>query len=167
MKKVLAAVLVIGLACSLAACKKKEEKPQLPAGHPSMEGAMPQAGSMPKVDRKVVVPKNISAKWTAVKLVVEDKAAKKSKEYTVNVGSELAIPDTKLKVKVLAFLPHFMMTDKEITSTSDKPTMPAAQIEVAESGKETWKGWIFSLQPDMHPYVNDKIAIKLGGGVSK
>ncbi len=166
MKKVLAAVLVIGLAFSVAACKKKEEKPQLPAGHPSTEGAMPPAG-MPKVDRKVVVPKNVSAKWTSVKLVVEDKAAKKSKEYTMKVGSELAIPDTKLKVKVLAFLPHFMMTDKEITSASDKPTMPAAQIEVAEQGKETWKGWIFSLQPDMHPYVNDKVAIKLGGGVSK
>ena len=166
MKRVFAAVLVIGLVCSFAACKKKEEKPQLPAGHPGVEGAMPQAG-MPKVERKLVVPKNVSAKWKSVKLIVEDKAAKKSNEYTVNVGSELAIPDTKLKVKVTAFLPHFMMTDKEITSASDKPTMPAAQIEVTEPGKELWKGWIFSLQPDMHPFVHDKVAIKLAGGVSK
>jgi hypothetical protein len=83
------------------------------------------------------------------------------------VGSELAIPNTKLKVKVLAFLPHFQMTDKEITSASDKPTMPAAQIAVQEPGKEEWKGWIFSLQPDMHPFMHDKIAIKLAGGVSK
>ena len=164
MKKALTVVLVMGLLFTFVGCKKKEEKPQLPAGHPSMEG-MP-AGA-PKVERTVVVPKAVSAKWKAVKLVVEDKATKKTKEYTVNVGADLAIPDTKLKVKVLAFLPHFMMSDKEITSASDKPTMPAAQIVVNDAGAEVWKGWIFSLQPDMHPFAHDKVGIKLAGGVSK
>jgi hypothetical protein len=167
MKRVLAVLLVVGLVFSFAGCKKKEQKPQLPSGHPSMEGAMPPAGSVPKVDRTVKVPDNVKAKWKAVKLIVEDKAAKTSKEYTVNVGSELEVPNTKLKVKVLAFLPHFQMNDKEITSASDNPTMPAAQIVVQEPGKEDWKGWMFSLQPDMHPFVHDKIAIRLAGGVSK
>ena len=166
MKKVLAALLMVGLVFSFAGCKKKEQQPQLPPGHPGMEGAMPQAG-MPKMDRTIKVPDAVKAKWKSVKLVVEDKAAKASKEYTVSVGSELAIPNTKLKVKVLAFVPHFMMTDKEITSASDKPTMPAAQISVTEPGKEEWKGWIFSLQPDMHPFVHVKVAIKLAGGVAK
>jgi len=169
MKKLLAMVLVGSLAFSIAGCKKKEEKPQMPAGQPSMEGGMPPAGmpAGPKIDRKVTVPKEVAAKWSAVKLRIEDKATKTGKEYTVAVGSDLAIPNTKLKVKVLAFLPDFKMGEKDITSASDKPNNPAAQIVVQEAGKEEWKGFVYSLHPDVHPYQHDKIAIMLVGGVSK
>jgi hypothetical protein len=166
MKKLVALLLVVGLVFTFAGCKKKEEKPQLPPGHPGMEGGMPPAG-MPKVERTIVVPKEVKAKWKAVKLVIDDKSAKKSKEYTVSVGGDLAVPNTNITVKVLTFLPHFMMGDKEITSASDKPTMPAAQIDVVENGKSVWKGWLFSLQPEMHPFSHEKIGIKLVGGVSK
>ena len=64
-----------------------------PPGHPSTEGGMPPAGmpDMPKVDRKVIVPKEVAAKWKAVKLTIEDKVKKSSKEYTVNVGGEQAV----------------------------------------------------------------------------
>ena len=166
MKKIVAVLLMAGLVVSFAGCKKKEEKPQLPAGHPSMEGGMPPAG-MPKVEREIVVPKDVKAKWKAVKLIVEDKATKKPTEYTVNVGSELAVPNTKVVVKVLAFLPHFMMGDKQITSASNEPKMPAAKVSVMDGGKEVWAGWLFSLQPDMHPFQHEKIGLKLAGGVAK
>ena len=122
---------------------------------------------MPKVERTVVASKAVSAKWKAVKLAVENKAAKTTKEYTVNIGSELAIPDTKMKVKVLAFLPDFKMTDKEFYSASDKPNMPAAQIAVTENGKEIFNNWLFSLQPAVHPFQHASIGIILLGGVSK
>jgi hypothetical protein len=174
MKKLLAVVLVGSLAFSIAGCKKKEEKPQLPQGHPSIEGGMPPAGmpqpgapNVPKVDRKVIVPKEVSAKWSAVKLHIEDKATKSGKDYTVAVGSDLAIPNMKIKVKVLAFLPDFRMGEKDITSASDKPNNPAAQIVVQEPGKEEWKGFIYSMHPGVHPYQHEKIAITLLGGVSK
>ena len=169
MKKLLAIVLVGSLAFSMAGCKKKDEKPQMPAGHPPMDGGMPPAGmpDVPKVDRKVIVPKEVKAKWSAVKLRIEDKAAKTGKDYTVAVGSDLAVPNTKIKVKVLAFLPDFRMGDKDITSASDKPNNPAAQIAVQEPGKEEWKGFIYSMHPGIHPYQHDKIAITLLGGVSK
>jgi len=169
MKKLLAIVLVGSLAFSIAGCKKKDEKPQMPAGHPPMDGGMPPAGmpDVPKVDRKVIVPKEVKAKWSAVKLRIEDKAAKTGKDYTVAVGSDLAVPNTKIKVKVLAFLPDFRMGDKDITSASDKPNNPAAQIAVQEPGKEEWKGFIYSMHPGIHPYQHDKIAITLLGGVSK
>ena len=170
MKKLLAIILVSGLVFSFAGCKKKEEKPQLPPGHPSMQGGMPPAGmpaDMPKVDRTITVPKEVAAKWSAVKLAVEDKVAKNGKEYTVAIGSELAVPNTKVKIKVLAFLPDFKMGDKEITTTSDKPNNPAVQIAVTEPGKQEWKGWLYSLHPDIHPFTHDKLAITLVGGVSK
>ncbi|HUJ16368.1 MAG TPA: DUF2155 domain-containing protein [Nitrospirota bacterium] len=168
LKKILAVVAVLVLAVSFGGCKKKEEKPQLPAGHPPMEGGMP-AGmpNVPKVDRKVVVSSTVSAKWKAVKLEVENKATKTKKEYAVNVGGELAIPNTKMTVKVLNFLPDFKMTDKEFTSASDQPNMPAAQVVVSENGKEIWTNWLFSLQPNIHPFQHESVGIVLKGGVAK
>jgi hypothetical protein len=169
MKKLFAALLVGSLIFTVAGCKKKEEKPQLPPGHPGMEGSMPQTGmpDMPKVDRKVVVPAEVKAKWMAVKLNIEDKAAKSTKEYTVAVGSELAVPNSKMKIKVLAFLPDFRMGEKDITSASDKPNNPAVQVSVTEPGKEEWKGWLYSMHPGIHPYAHERVAITLVGGVNK
>ncbi len=188
-RRSIAIVSVIVLVLSFGACKKKEETPQLPQGHPSVEGGMPSAGmpsagmpptgmpstgmpqagapNMPKVERQVVVSKEIQAKWKAVKLAIEDKASMKTKEYTVNVGSQLAIPGTTMVVKVLHFLPDFKMSDKEFTSLTDKPNMPAAQIIVSENGKEIWSNWLFSLQPSIHPFQHEKIGITLVGGVSR
>ncbi|MEK6742109.1 MAG: DUF2155 domain-containing protein [Nitrospirota bacterium] len=169
MKRIVAAVLVAGLLVSFAGCKKKEEKPQLPPGHPSTEGGMPPAGmpDMPKVDRKVVVPKEIAAKWKAVKLAVEDKTKKATKEYTINVGSSLDVPGTKVKLTVLSFLPDFRMGDKDITSASDKPNNPAAQILIQEPGKPEQKIWLYSMHPGVHPFQHEKIGLVLNGGVSK
>ena len=185
MKKLLAVILVSGLVFSFAGCKKKEEKPQLPPGHPSTQGGMPPSGmppagmppagmpsggmpaDMPKVDRTITVPKAVAMKWAAVKLAVADKAAKNGKEYTVPIGSELAVPNTSVKIKVLAFLPDFKMGDKDITSASDKPNNPAAQVAVTEPGKEEWKGWLYSQHPEIHPFQHEKLSITLVGGVSK
>jgi hypothetical protein len=134
-----------------------------------MEGGMPAAGmpNVPKVERKVVVSKEVAAKWKAVKLSIENKSAKTTKEYTVNIGSELAVPNTKLTVKVLAFLPDFKMSDKEYYSVSDKPNQPAAQVVVTENGKEIWSNWLFSLMPSIHPFQHENVGILLVGGVSK
>ncbi len=168
-KKMIAVAVILVLTVSFGACKKKEEKPQLPAGHPAMEGGMPPTGmpNVPKVERNVVVSKEVAAKWKAVKLSIENKAAKTTKEYTVNIGSELTIPNTKMTVKVLAFLPDFKMSDKEFYSASDKPNQPAAQVAVTENGKEIWSNWLFSLQPSIHPFQHESVGIHLLGGVPK
>ncbi|HTF99914.1 MAG TPA: hypothetical protein VK654_04930 [Nitrospirota bacterium] len=173
LKKSLAVLVIALLAVSFAACKKNEQQaqPQLPAGHPPMQGGMPPAGmgapSGPKVERTVVVSKEIAAKWKAVRLSVENRASKTTKEYQVAVGSELPIPDTKMTVKVLAFLPDFKMTDKEFYSATDKPNQPAAQVTVSENGKEIWNNWLFSMQPTIHPFQHENIGIILLGGVAK
>ena len=176
MQKVLAVFVVVVLTVSFGACKQKEEKPQMPAGHPPMEGGMPPsmggmppAGTpqMPKVERQVVVSKEVSEAWKGVKLAIENKPTKTIKEYTVNIGSEMNIPNTNMKVKVLAFLPDFKMTDKEFKSASNKPNMPAALVAVTENGKEIWNNWLFSLQPGIHPFQHENVGIVLVGGVAK
>ena len=169
MQKVLAVFVVVVLAVSVGACKKKEATPQMPAGHPGMEGGMPPAGmpQVPKVDRQVVVSKDVTETWKAVKLSIENKSAKTTKEYSVHIGSELTIPNTKMTVKVVAFLPDFKMTDKEFKSASNKPNMPAALVVVTENGKEIWNNWLFSLQPSIHPFQHENVGIILVGGVVK
>jgi hypothetical protein len=173
MKKLLAVILITGLVCSFVGCKKKEEKPLLPPGHPSMEGGMPAGAGMPttpnvpKVERTVVVSKEVAAKWKAVRLAVEIKSSKTKTEITVPIGSAQAIPNTRMTVKALAFLPDFKMTDKEFFSASDKPNQPAAQVVVIENGKEIWSNWLFAQQPTIHPFQHENVSIFLVGGVSK
>ena len=155
MKKLLAVILVAArLAVSFGAVKRKKRSRSCRQDIRAWKVACRQQAmpNVPKVDRKVVVSKEVTAKWKAVKLAIENKTAKTTKEYTVTVGSELAVPNTKMKVKVLAFLPDFKMGDKEITSASDKPNNPAAQVVVTEHGKEEWKGWLYSLHPGIHPF---------------
>ncbi|HEX9020419.1 MAG TPA: DUF2155 domain-containing protein [Nitrospirota bacterium] len=169
MRKLLAIILVGIVALSFGGCKKKEAKPQLPPGHPGMEGGMPSSGmpNMPKKDRQVVVPAEVKAKWKAVQINIEDKTAKSTKAYTIPVGSDLAVPNTNIKITVLAFLPDFRMGDSEITSVSDKPNNPAAQVVIQEQGKEEWKGWLYSLHPEIHSYQHPTLGVILIGGVSK
>jgi len=180
LRKIVVLAVILTLAVSISACKKKEQQPQMmPPGHPAMEGGMPAPGmpapgmpapgmpSMPKVERKVIVSKEVAARWKAVKLAIENKTAKTTKEYTVNIGSALTVPNTNLTVKVLAFLPDFKMTDKEFYSQSDKPNLPAAQVVVDENGKEIWNNWLFARQPSIHPFQHEKIGIILVDGVSK
>ncbi len=175
MNKLLAAILVVCVACSFAACEKKEEKPLLPPGHPSMRNAKPTGAGMaktpstpaPSVVRRVIVSKEVAAKWKAVKLAIENKTAKTKTELTVPIGSQRAIPNTKLTVQVLAFLPDFKMTDKEFYSSSNKPKQPAAQVVITENGKEIWSNWLFSQQPTIHPFQHDKVGIFLVGWVSQ
>jgi hypothetical protein len=178
LKKISAVFVVVVLAASFGACKKKEETPMMPqGGQPGMVGGMPPAGmapagmpnaqNMPKVERTVVASKEVTAKWKAVKLAIANKAARTTKEYTVNVGSELSIPDTKITVRVLNFLPDFKMSDKEYYSASDKPNMPAARVVVTENGKEIWNNWLFALQPAVHPFQHENVGIVLLSGVSK
>jgi len=114
MKRIVAAVLVAGMMVSFAGCQKERGKAAAASrssehGRRNAQTGMPD---MPKVDRKVVVSEDVAAKWKSVKLTIENKAAKSSKEYTVAVGGELDVPGTNVKVKVIAFLPDFRMGEK-------------------------------------------------------
>ncbi|MHB8843358.1 MAG: hypothetical protein ACYC7L_01300 [Nitrospirota bacterium] len=170
MKMLLTGILLGGLVLTAQGCKKNEDKTSLPAGHPSVESGMPSSGGnadMPRIDRTVIVPKEVKAKWKSVKLGIKDMTSGNAKEYTVAVGSDLAVPGTKMTVKVLAFLPDFRMDEKGITSASDKQNNPAAQVIVQEPGREDWKGWLYAMHQDVHPFEHNKISLKLVGGAAQ
>ncbi len=181
-KKSILIFVAVCMLLSLGACQKKEEQPVPKATSPSpmaqpsdLNQPMPPQGPMTaphgdmgkKEQKTVQVPEDIKKSWGKVKLVFTDKAAKKSKEYIVDVGSELVIPGTDLKIAVGEFLPDFKIIGTTITSGSNEPNNPGVRVEIFEKGKSIFKGWLYSKFPDMHPFEHDKYGLNLKEGIRK
>ena len=130
---------------ALTGCSKKEEKK---VGEP----ATSQSGQTAKKETSVVVPDSVKGKWKAVRIAVNDKKTNKETDYTVPLGSSISIPNTALKIKVENFLPHFTMEGTTLTSLSNEPKNPAAQVRISEGDHEIFKGWLFSLYPTTHAF---------------
>jgi hypothetical protein len=200
-KKVSIALISLLLIASIGACKKKEPEkpvpqvplqpvPQTPMGpapqmpmqpspqvpvQPAPQMPMQPAPQfpMPMVKTKVVVPDNVKGKWSAVKIIVEDKITKESREYTVNLNSDFRIPNSNLKIHVGQFLPDFKMEGITLTSASNEPINPAVGIRVWEGNKQIFPtpgkewGWLFAKMPSVHPLNHPKYSIVLKGGIAK
>lgn len=162
----------------VAGCKKKEQPPapQMPGqgmpgqgmpgpGMPGQPGAIPQMGGGP--EKKVVVPDAVKGSWKAAKIEVEYKDKKTKKQFTVPLHSEFKVPDSDLVIKMGDFLPHFSMAADSITSNSNNPENPAAKIEVLQSQKPVFHGWLFAKFPAVHPFQHDKYGVTLVEGIKK
>ncbi len=72
-------------------------------------------------------------------------------EVLAEPGAETKISDTGYSLKVLRYLPDFMidLTTKEVSTKSVMPNNPAVEIEFS-SAKVTKTFWVFARFPDMH-----------------
>jgi len=151
------------------------QMPMQPAPQMPMQRApqMPMQRPMTMGETKIVVPDSVKGKWSAVKLLVEDKATKESKEYTVNLNSDFKIPNSNLKIHVGEFLPDFKMSGLTLTSSSNEPKNPAVAIKVSEGNKQIFPtqgkkwGWLFSKMPSVHQLNHPKYSIFLKEGIPK
>jgi hypothetical protein len=159
-KRLLAVLAVLVLALSIGSCKKKEEAPVPTA--PEQPGIV-----MPPGETQTIVPDAVKGKWSAVKLTIEDKAAKKTTDVAINIGSEYTIPGSNLKVVVGDFLPDFKMEGNVITSSSADLNNPAVKVTVLEDGKEIFEGWLYSKFPAIHPFQHEKYGLSLKEAVKK
>lgn len=173
-RKLIAVACGFLLIVAAGACKKKEDKAVFPStGMPGqMQPGQMQPGQqghqlMPKGETIVSVPDSVKGKWKAVVLVIEDKTARKMKEYTVNVNSDLKLPDSDLKISVGEFLPDFKMDGLTLTSMSNEPNNPAVRITVLEKDNEIFKGTLFLKFPTIHPFEHPKYSILLKKGIKK
>jgi len=172
MKKITLLVAVLMMAAFAGPGCKKQQPPPPPSpqgapGQPGMPGAPHGETGAPPVEKKIVVPDAVKAGWKAVKVEVEFKDKKSRKVFIIPLNSEFKVPDTDLTLKVGSFLPHFSMAADQITSSSNNPENPAAQLEVFQGGKEIFHGWLFSLHPAVHPFTHDKYGVTLLEGVKK
>jgi len=167
-------VVFAGLTIVLVAavgCKKSEPSYTPPAAPPSFSqngaGMSTAPADIPKIEGGGVtmVPDSVKGKWKAVVLMVEDKSQKQNKEYTVEIGKSLQIPNSKLTVEVVEFLPDMKIENSTFTSASNDPNNPAARVIVREEGKEIFKGWLFSLFPTIHPFQHSQYGVTLKEGV--
>jgi hypothetical protein len=173
MKAMIWCGMVLLVAMSVG-CKKNEPSYAPPAPAPAAQnGGMPGSAmttvpaDIPKIEGGgvTVIPDAVKGKWKAVVLVVEDKAQKQNKEYTVELGKSLQIPNSKLVVDVLEFLPDMKIENSTFTSVSNEPNNPAVHVIVKEEGKEVFKGWLFSLFPTIHPFQHAQFGMTLKEGV--
>jgi hypothetical protein len=79
----------------------------------------------------------------------------------VDIGSTFTIPHSNISIKVENFLPHFMMEGTTLTSQSNEPKNPAAQVRIMEGGVEIFKGWLFTLYPTTHAFQHPKYGFTL------
>jgi hypothetical protein len=153
---------LLGLAAGCGSDPEKVAQARTEAG--VQQGAPQPEGAPAKVENKVVVPAGQNGKWKAVRISVLAKDAGKQAKpvlQEVPLGADTAIPGTGLTIRVDAVLPDFSMGGGVITSKSDSPNNPAAQVQVAEGAKPVFKGWMFSLFPEAHAFEHPKYAIKL------
>jgi hypothetical protein len=150
MRGLIPAVLLLAL---LTGCEKTEGR--------KAEEAAPIPGHAAKKEAVVAVPDSVKGKWKAVKIAVTDKETNKETVYTVAIGASFTIPNTSLSLQVENFLPQFMMEGTTLTSQSNEPKNPAAQVRISEGGKEIFKGWLFSLYPTTHAFQHPKYGFTL------
>jgi hypothetical protein len=152
---------------------------QMPAGQ-MPQGQMPPAGqqmarpgmgSMGKT--QVIIPESVKGKWSAAKIILEDKVAKTKKEYEIKLNSDFTVPNSPLKIRIGDFLPDFRMDGLNLTSGSNEPRNPALSIRIYENDKQIFPapgrqwGWLFAKVPSIHPFEHPKYGITLKEGVKK
>lgn len=80
----------------------------------------------------------------------------------VDTGIESAIADTGYKVKVLRYIPDFVMdtASKQVASRSNQANNPALELELKDKKGAAKTVWVFARYPDMHqdPEANFRIA---------
>jgi len=157
-KKLLMLFVAVAMVVSLFGCGSKEETETAPA-QPAVN--TPQ----PKKPAEVVIPKDVEGKWSAIKIQVKDRRDGSTKDYTVKMGEVFQIPKSDLKIEPMAFLPTFVMDGAEITSASNEPNNPAAQIKIIDKSGQESTGWLFQKFPDTHKYPHEYLDITLLEGV--
>jgi type IV secretory pathway VirB10-like protein len=150
-----------------------QPSPQMPQTPMQPFPQSPMQRPIPMGETKVIVPASVKGKWSAVKLIVEDKTKKESKEYTINLNSDFKVPGSDLKIHVGDFLPDFRMSGVTLTSASNEPNNPAVAVRVLEGNKQIFPapgrkwGWLFAKMPSVHPLTHPKYGIHLKEGIPK
>lgn len=116
-----------------------------------------------KADMPVTVPPDVQGKWKSVIIEVANKQMNEQQDYLVDMNQDFIIPNTKIRIHVVAFLPDFSMSPQGITSLSNELRNPAAKVVIYEDGKEIFEGWLFQKMPTVHPFEHDVYAVKLKG----
>ena len=139
----------------LQASVKKELETNLGGVHPGVKEEV-------KIDRGIVVPKEVKGQWKAVKIMVRNKIDEsRSSMKTASIGSSFNLGGSGIKVTVGPFMPNFVMTQKNYSSNGNELINPAVRLRVEDKGKILFEGWAFAKYPTMYAFEHDEFAFQL------
>lgn len=111
---------------------------------------------------KLDIPAEVTAKWKSVELTVVSASGKK-KSARLTIGDSVAVPDTNLTVRAVAFVPSFDASDGRVTSRSNELDNPAVLVKLTQRDQVVAEGWIFQKFPQFNTFLTDKIQVSLTG----
>ena len=70
-------------------------------------------------------------------------------EYVAKPAETIIVPNSKYKLNVLEYLPHYSIDTetRKVTNLSDRPINPAIKVSVAD-GEDTYEQWLWSKFPN-------------------
>ena len=139
----------------LQASVKKELETNLGEIHPGVKEEV-------KIDRGIVVPKEVKGQWKAVKIMVRNKIDEsRNSMKTASLGSSFNLGESGIKVTVGPFMPNFVMTKNNYSSNGNELINPAVRLRVEDKGKILYEGWAFAKYPTMYAFEHDEFAFQL------
>jgi hypothetical protein len=147
--------VMVCLLAVLSGCSRKEET-QI-----SQKSPVPAGETVPRKQTEVIIPDTVKGKWKSVKISIKDKEHNKESFVVIEIGKTMKVNGTNLVIKVENFLPHFIMDGTNLTSSSNSPKNPAAQVRITENGNEIFNGWLFTLYPNTHTSQHSKYGFGL------
>lgn len=177
MKKlfILIIIAMLLISCSQNTVKEDESAPSKPSVEASVskkseepaQGAEDPHKEKAPVQKKIVVPDTVTAKFKSIILEVGHKKTNKAVDTDILIGQKAEVAGTPLTVELEAFLPDFMMSTDSITSKSAEENQPAVKVKVYRSEKLVFDGWLFKNFPDMHPFSDEDYTLTLKSAVQK
>jgi len=115
-----------------------------------------------KIDRGIVVPKEVEGQWKAVKIMVRNKLDESRNSMKIaSLGNNFILDGSRLKVTVGPFMPNFVMTKKNYSSNGNELINPAVRLLIEENGKTLYEGWAFAKYPSMYAFEHDEFELQL------
>jgi hypothetical protein len=149
----------LALALVASACRRAGDR-HLVMAAPIQAGA-PGASASAAMDPALRLAPSVRSRWTGMKIGVIDLSQRQEATYLVSTGQDFTLPGGGLTFRILALVPDFTLDNGVITSRSDSPRNPAAQVLITENGRQLYRGWLFARFPDNQPFEHPRYAIRL------
>lgn len=120
-----------------------------------------------KFSAKVVVPDHVRGRWDGVKLAIYRRGEQTAQPLMAHLGESTPIPGSNATLQVKTFLPAFMADGTTLTSASNSPTNPGAEIIISEGGKELFHGWLMARTPVSHALQHPEFSVVLLEGIPR
>ena len=117
------------------------------------------------INAEITLDPEIADDWRAIRIRVVELSSMVETFHEIAIGEEAPLGDSGLTLRVVTFIPDFVMSEGGITSRSAEQQNPAARVVIIEEGKDDFEGWLFGAMPEIHAYPHELYGVMLSEGV--